>query len=180
MIIVTGPKRSGTSMWMHVLVAEGLPAIGERFPAALGDVLAAANPDGFFESELVAGINFQTNPHPVSGAYLAPQATRRHAVKVFIPGLVRTDVAFIDHCIATVRDWRSYVASSRRVRALAGADPGDSLLPPALEWWSCNYGLVRDLAIRGYPVHVLSYDGFLRDPERTTSEVLGWIGAGDP
>jgi hypothetical protein len=179
MILVTGTKRSGTSMWMHVLVAAGLPHIGERFPAGWGELLRAANPDGFFESELIAGIHYRTNPHPLTGAYLAPQQTRQHAVKVFIPGLIRTDVAFIDHCVATVRDWRSYVSSTRRVLALqGGSDP--TSLPPALEWWCNNYALVRDLAIRGYPVHVVSYDGFLRDPARVATEVLGWIGCGDP
>jgi hypothetical protein len=183
MIIVTGTKRSGTSMWMHVLVAAGLPCIGDRFPAGWGELLRDANPDGFFESELLAGINYRTNPHPLSGAYLAPQQTRHHAVKVLIPGLVRTDVAFIDRCIATVRSWREYVISTRRLRALQ-ADTGALadervLLPPALEWWCSNYALLRDLAIRGYPVHVVSYDALLRDPARVAAEVLAWIGRGD-
>lgn len=174
MIIVTGTKRSGTSMWMHVLVAAGLPYIGERFPAGWGELLRDANPDGFFESELMVGINYRTNPHPLTGAYLAPQQTREHAVKIFIPGLIRSDVAFLDRCIATVRGWRDYVASIRRVGVEAAA------LPPALEWWCSNFGLIRDLAIRGYPTHVLSYDSFLRDPERVATEVLTWIGRGDP
>jgi len=173
MIVVTGTKRSGTSMWMHVLVAAGLPIIGERFPAGWGELLRDANPDGFFESELMVGINYRTNPHPLTGAYLAPQQTRDHAVKIFIPGLVRSDVAFLDRCIATVRGWREYVASIRRVGVEAAA------LPPALEWWCSNFALIRDLAIRGYPAHVLSYDSFLRDPERVASEVLAWIGRGD-
>ena len=115
MIVVTGTKRSGTSMWMHVLVAAGLPHIGDRFPAGWGELLRDANPDGFYESELMVGINYRTNPHPLTGAYLAPQQTRDYAVKIFIPGLVRSDVAFLDRCIATVRDWRQYVASLRRV-----------------------------------------------------------------
>ncbi|WAS90624.1 hypothetical protein [Nannocystis punicea] len=174
MIVITGTKRSGTSMWMHVLVAAGLPYIGDRFPAGWGELLRDANPDGFFESELMSGINYRTNPHPLTGAYLAPLATRDHAVKIFIPGLVRSDVAFLDRCIATVRDWRGYVASIRRV----GVD--DTNLPPALDWWCSNFALIRDLAIRGYPAHVLSYDSFLRDPERVAAEVLAWIGRGDP
>jgi hypothetical protein len=178
MIIVTGTKRSGTSMWMHALVAAGLPCIGDRFPAGWGELLRDANPDGFFESELLAGINYRTNPHPLTGAYLSPQQTRQHAVKVFIPGLVRTDVAFIDACVATVRPWRDYVVSTRRVRAMAGESEA-SLLPPALEWWCNNYALLRDLAIRGYRVHVVSYDGFLRDPARVAAEVLAWLGCGD-
>ncbi|MCA9711328.1 MAG: hypothetical protein KDK70_36150 [Myxococcales bacterium] len=183
MIVVTGTKRSGTSLWMHLLVEAGLPFIGDRFPAGWPELLRQANPDGFFESELMAGVYFRTNPHPLTGAYLAPAQTREHAVKIFIPGLVRTDVAFIDRCLATVRSWREYVVSARRVRALAAAEgappPEDGLLPPALEWWCNNYALLRDLAIRGYPVHVVSYDGLLRDPARMLAEVLEWIGRGD-
>lgn len=174
MIVVTGTKRSGTSMWMHVLVAAGLPYIGERFPGGWGEILRDANPDGFYESELMIGVNYRTNPHPLTGAYLAPQQTREHAVKIFIPGLIRSDVAFLDRCIATVRSWREYVASIRRV----GIE--DAALPPALEWWCTNFALIRDLAIRGYPAHVLSYDSFLRDPGQVAAEVLAWIGRGDP
>ncbi|MBC8067988.1 MAG: hypothetical protein IAG13_06605 [Deltaproteobacteria bacterium] len=184
MIVVSGTKRSGTSMWMHVLVAAGLPHIGERFPSGWGELLREANPDGFFESELVAGINYRTNPHPLTGAYLSPLQTREHAVKVFIPGLIRTDVAFLDRVVATVRGWRPFVASTRRLIALErerGTRPDtQAVLPPALEWWTQNYALVRDLAIRGYPVHVVSYDSLLRDPSRVTAEVLAWVGVGDP
>jgi hypothetical protein len=182
MIVVSGTKRSGTSMWMHVLVAAGLPHIGERFPSGWGELLRDANPDGFFESELVAGINYRTNPHPLTGAYLSPHQTRDHAVKVFIPGLIRTDVAFLDRCIATVRGWRPFVASTRRLNELErehGTRPDTQTgLPPALEWWTQNYALVRDLAIRGYPVHVVSYDSLLRDPGRVVAEVLAWLGVG--
>ena len=173
MIIVAGTKRSGTSLWMHILVEAGLPWIGERFPQGWVELLRDANPDGYFESELIGGINFQTNPHPLTGAYLAPEATRRHAVKVFLDGLVRTDVAFIDRVVATVREWRQYVRSVRRLPA------DDGGLPPALQWWTSNYGLLRDLAIRGYPVHVVSYDALLREPERTVRQTLAWIGDGD-
>jgi hypothetical protein len=180
MIIVTGTKRSGTSMWMHALVAAGLPCIGDRFPAGWSELLADANPDGFFESELVAGINWRTNPHPLTGAYLSPQQTKDHAVKVFVPGLVRSDVAFLDFVVATVRSWREYVVSTRRMRAMLSDDEADAILPPALEWWNANYALIRDLAIRGYRVHVVSYEGFLRDPARVAAEVLAWIGRGDP
>jgi len=185
MIIVTGTKRSGTSLWMHLLAIAGLPIIGDRMPEGWEQLIAPANPDGFFESELMAGVYFRTNPHPLTGAYLAPAQTRHHAVKIFVPGLIRTDVAFIDRCLATVRPWREFVASTRRVRAMqadAGLPPGDdeTRLPPALEWWCSNFALVRDIAIRGYPVHVVSYDALLREPLRVVTEVLGWIGQGDP
>lgn len=185
MIIVTGTKRSGTSMWMQILAAAGLPVFGDRFPKHWGEHFAAVNPDGFYESELIAGIYFRTNPHPITGVFLFPEQTRGHAVKVFVPGLVRTDLAFIDRVIATVRPWRDFVRSRERLRdavqATAGHAPNEAPpLPAALEWWAENFALIRDIATRRYAVHTLSYDSLLADPEASVRAVLAWIGAGDP
>ncbi len=187
MILVTGTKRSGTSMWMQVLAAAGLEVIGEKFPRNWAShPIRAANPDGFYESELAAGIYFRTNPHPVTGVFLFPEQTSRHVVKVFIPGLVRTDLAFIDRVIATVRPWRAFARSRARMRALLLAD-GDGVavdrepqLPAALEWWSENFSLIRDIATRRYAVHTVSYESVLADPEASITAVLRWLGAGDP
>ena len=185
MIVVTGTKRSGTSMWMQILAAAGLPVIGERVPQHWSEHLHAANPDGFYESELVAGIYFRTNPHPVSGVFLFPEQTERHAVKVFIPGLIRSDLAYLDRVIATVRGWRDFARSRERLRALGragGEVAGEEApsLPPGLEWWAENFALIRDVATRRYPFHMLSYESLLADPERTIAEVLAWLGYGDP
>lgn len=166
-------------MWMQVLAAAGLPIIGEKFPRNWAELFADANPDGFYESQLLAGIYHRTNPSPLTGAYLAPEQTRAHAVKVMIPGLVRSDVAFIDRCIATVRPWREYVASVRRLERIMGAK-GGARLPPHLVWWSENFALVRDIATRRYPAHVIAYGAVLAEPERHVHEVLAWVGAGDP
>jgi hypothetical protein len=186
-LIVTGTIRSGTSMWMQILAAAGFAYIGEKFPRNWGELLDAANQDGFFESELIAGIYYRTNPHPVSGAFLFPEQTRSHAVKVFIPGLIRTDLAFIDRVVATMREWRQYTRSVARLHAISSGSrdtPSDAVpatqLPAWLNWWSDNFALIRDLATRQYPVHVTSYDRLLGDPEREIREVLGWLGAGDP
>ncbi|MCB9703397.1 MAG: hypothetical protein H6711_16010 [Myxococcales bacterium] len=182
MILVTGSKRSGTSMWMQILAAAGLPVIGERFPASWEALIGDQNPDGFYESQLSAGIYHRTNPHPLTGAYLFPEQTRRHAVKVFVPGLVRSDVAFIDRVIATVRGWRAQSASLLRLRAALGEDRGidpSLLLPPAYEWWADTFALIRDVATRRYPLHMISYEALVADPAREIAAVLGWIGEGD-
>jgi hypothetical protein len=52
-------------------------------------------------------------------------------------------------------------------------------MPPALEWWAENFGLIRDIATRRYPVHVQSYDGLLEEPERVIPAALEWLGRGD-
>lgn len=188
MIIVTGTKRSGTSMWMQILTAAGLPAFGEAFPRNWGETLKDANPDGFYESVLRRGIYWRTNPHPQTGAYFFPEQVTSHVVKVFIPGLVRTDRAYIGSVIATVRHHREYESSLERLYAMEDEARAQQRkqgkrpvrVPPLLEWWFENYMLLRDIVVRKYRVHVQSYDGLLADPEKVIRQTLEWLGAGDP
>lgn len=186
MIIVTGTKRSGTSMWMQLLHAGGFALIGEAFPRNWAETIKVANPKGFFESRLTAGIHHETNPSPATGAYLFPKQVRSHAVKVFIPGLIRTELGFIDRCIATIRPWQEYAASMAKLQAIgkSAEDLDESRreppsLPFALEWWGEYYSLIRDLATRRYPFHFQSYRQLVADPERVLVEVFGWLGDGD-
>ncbi|MEM1417079.1 MAG: hypothetical protein AAGH15_19435 [Myxococcota bacterium] len=188
MIIVSGTKRSGTSMWMQILKAAGLPVLGKAFSKDWGDTIRDANKEGFYESPLRNGINFRTNPHPKTGAYLFPQATRHHAVKVFIPGLVRSDVAFVGKVIATMRDWREYHRSLRRLYAMEHANrsalrgeamPEPVHVPPVLEWWSENYALLSDVLTRRYPIHMVAYETTLAEPERIVPEAIEWLAAPD-
>ena len=118
MLVVTGTPRSGTSMWMQILVAAGFEAIGEPFPGDWEALLAAGNRDGYWESQLLGGVYYRTNPHPISGAFLFPEQTTFHAVKIMIPGLVRSDLAYLDRVIATVRGWRAFAASRVKLREL--------------------------------------------------------------
>jgi hypothetical protein len=179
MIIVTGTKRSGTSLWMQILGAAGLPVLGEAFPLAWESSLADANPQGFYESILREGIHWKTNPHPDSGAFFHPGEVTRHAVKVFIPGLARTDLAYIGRVIATVRHWRDYCASVEALHDLEDAHRGE--LPPVvrpipwLEWWYENFTLLRDIVLRRYPVHAHSYDRLLARPREVIARVLPWL-----
>lgn len=188
MIIVTGTKRSGTSMWMQILIAAGIPHFGNAFPKDWEVTLKEANKEGFYESLLRTGIYYATNPHPRTGAYFFPEQVEGHCVKVFIPGLVRSDRAFIGKVVASVREWREYEASVLRLYAIEDAERakgkhGDPTpperMPPALEWWAENFALVRDISIRRYPVHAQSYDGLLRAPERVIRDVIAWLGRGD-
>lgn len=184
MIIVTGTKRSGTSMWMDILQKAGLPILGEQFPVDWENKLKDANPGGFFESRLRDGINFTSNPDPNTGFYLSPSKHHGHAIKLFIPGLVRSDLAFVDRVIATIRPWREFSTSITRLRAIEDSHrPKDEPLPvyltPELEWWSENFTLIKDYACRLYPLHMVTYDSVMTDPERVINTVINWIGVGD-
>lgn len=187
MILVSGTKRSGTSMWMQTLAAAGLPILGAAFPRGWDRTIREANPDGFFESILREGIYYRTNPHPVTGDYFLPEHVDGYAVKVFVPGVIRTERAYIGHLVANIREWREYEASIRRLyameleatRARQPDMPELETFPPAYEWWMENFALVRDISLRKYPARLFAYDQVLAEPERAVRELLGWIGAGD-
>ena len=187
MIFVSGTKRSGTSMWMQVLRAAGLPVLGEAFPTAFVGALKAANPDGFYESLLRNGIYFATNPHPVTGRYFLPEHVAGYAVKVFIPGVIRSERAYIGHLVANMRPWQEYEASIARLYAIEdaarnrgqGSPEYRPAMPAVYEWWLENFSLVRDITLRRYPARLLSYAQVLADPEATIAGVLQWIGRGD-
>ena len=202
MILVTGTKRSGTSMWMQILKAAGFPIIGTAFPSHWERSIQAANPRGFYESGFRRGVYYATNPDPRTGAFIAPGPSRDHVVKVFIPGLIRTDLAYVHRVLATLRDWRAYGPSVRRLYALEDEwlrtrplrpdEPEEAraanaervlrargTLPPAIEWWLENYDLVRDVATRRYPFHLVTYDRLRADPGAEIHKVIGWLGSGD-
>jgi hypothetical protein len=192
MIIVTGTKRSGTSMWMQILRAGGYPIVGDAFPENWGETIRAANPRGFFESHLRRGVYYATNPNPRTGEYLCPKATERTVAKVFIPGVVRSDLAFVHKVLATMRPWREYRASVERLytmerdgqRALrrkraAASTPEPGLLPAFLAWWNENYSLLRDALMRGYGVRWVSYESVLAAPATAVRSCLEFLGGGD-
>lgn len=123
MILVCGTKRSGTSLWMQMLGAAGYSIIGEAFPSVWEESIREANPRGFFESRLRQGVFFATNPDPESGEFIFPDPSKNHAVKVFVPGLVRTDYAFIDRVVGTMRHWSAYSTSLSRLYELEDRGP---------------------------------------------------------
>lgn len=172
-------------MWMQVLRSAGVPVLGSAFPRNWAkSSLKDANPDGFYESILRQGIYFRTNPHPTTGAYFMPADVEGYAVKVFVPGVVRSERAFIDLVVANVRKWREYEASINRLYALEARDreasspdaPSPFRFPPAYEWWMENFALMRDISLRGYPYQLQTYDEVLDEPERVIPEVLGRMG----
>ena len=177
-------------MWMQLLQAAGFPPIGDAFPRDWEATIKDANPAGFWESDLRQGIYYRTNPDPRTGTYLVPEQTERHAVKVFVPGLVRTDRAYINKVVATVRPWRQYVRSLNRLYAMereakeATRKEGEDIPPPAsmepvIEWWVENFSLVSDIVTRRYPFYMIAYDSVLEHPQETVRSVFDWLGSGD-
>ncbi|MBC8071636.1 MAG: hypothetical protein IAG13_25140 [Deltaproteobacteria bacterium] len=187
MIVVSGTKRSGTSMWMQVLAAAGLPVLGKQFPRNWGQTIKEHNPDGFYESMLRHGVYYRTNPHPVTGKYFLPEQVAGYAVKVFVPGVVRSERAYIERLVANIREWREYESSINKLYATERAKqleshpeaPEPVVFPPAFEWWMENFALCRDISIRRYSARLQTYDEVLAAPGRVIPKVLEWIGTGD-
>lgn len=189
MIIVTGTRRSGTSVWMQILEQGGFQILGEKFPAHWQDLIEQANPRGFYESTLVQGVNYHTNPDPRSGAWLPPDKVTDLVVKIFADGLVKTDYAYISKVIFTIRKWQDCERSQERMDAIKATHPeladGDvhveraAQLPPGFTWWKANFSLIRDMQTRRYPAAVFSYEALLEDPERVCRAAFGWLGRGD-
>lgn len=195
MIVVTGTKRSGTSLWMQILDTLGFPLLGEKYPTDWETALKEVNPNGFWESTFRDGINWTTNP--TKGTYYAPEPYKNHAVKIFMAGIVKTDIAFLDKTIVTVRHWAEYTHSLNRLNALEdqyiltlpeGEEKtrrrnGKELirkksLPPEVEWFFENYQFLRDFNLRRYPAKLSSYDDLISDPEKVLSRILPWLGVG--
>ena len=198
MIFVTGTKRSGTSMWMQILIEAGFPYIGEAYPKNWVHSIKDANKEGFYESPLRRGVYHATNPNPKTGAYLFPQQTKRHALKVFVPGLVRSDIAFIHRVVGTIRPWREYTSSLRRLYAMEdeflATKPKKEKAPlaplemallqrgtlhPTLEWWRENYDMIRNFATRRFAFNLVSYQKLLSAPAEIIPPVIKWCGGGD-
>jgi hypothetical protein len=190
MIIVTGTRRSGTSAWMQILEKGGFQVLGDAFPPTWRNHLEAANPRGFYESTLVQGINYKTNPDPKSGMWLPPDKVTQVAVKIFADGLVKTDFAYIGRVIFTIRRWQDCEASQIRLDEIKSKHPETDFsdinaqraarLPKGYLWWKANFSLVRDMRTRGYPVAAVSYETLLADPEKVVESVFKWLGAGNP
>lgn len=187
MIVVTGTKRSGTSMWMQVLRAGGIETIGSAFNKVWVETIKDANKRGFYESRFRRGIYYATNPHPETGVWLPPQKTRRTGVKVFIPGVVRSDVCYLSRVVASVRPFRQYAKSLDRLYSMEREShlrknperPPSPHFDPILEWWLENFLLVRDIGTRRYPVRLVSYESMLEDPERICNLVFEFFECGD-
>jgi len=189
MIIVTGTRRSGTSAWMQILEKGGFQILGEKFPAHWKSLVEKANPRGFYESTLVQGINYHTNPDPRSGAWIPPQKVTDFGVKIFADGLIKTDYAYITKVILTIRKWQECEASQERMDEISGdhiepadADPNRQRtvrLPAGFSWWKANFSLLRDMQTRRCPLAVFSYAALLKDPEEIIKAAFEWLGGGD-
>ena len=191
MILVTGTKRSGTSLWMQIMINAGFPFIGKDYMGVWKDSIQQANPQGFYESSLRFGINHTNNPNE-RGVYLHPKPSMKYVVKVFVPGLIKTDFAFVHRVVGTIRPWDEYCSSitrlldmedeymlSRPVKEGELSNEAKAIIRrpnihSALVWWRDNFNLTFDALTRLYPINIVAYDRLLEAPEEVIAPVLKW------
>jgi len=174
---------------MQILEQGGIQILGDQFPANWKNLIEEANPKGYYESTLVQGINFRSNPDPRSGAWIPPHKVTNIGIKTFADGLTKTDYSYITQVIFTIGDRQECEASQKcmdEIRAgrpgAAGADSNAELaarLPAGFTWWKANFSLVRDMRTRRYPAAVFSYATLLEDPEKIISAGFEWLGRGE-
>ena len=103
-----------------------------------------------------------------------------------MPGVVRTKVSYLGRVVASMRDFREYEESRRRMWKMEDDSRREKhpdfepppRLEPLYEWWTCNYGLLVDGLRRKYPLRIWAYDTMLENPERTIGEALSFVGGG--
>jgi len=170
-------------MWMQILANAGLPVVGQAFPTRWRQVIGDANPRGFFESTLITGVNFTTNPDPHSGVRLDPESSRDLVLKVFLLGVPRTEFKYLDAVLVTTREWRAFVASAQRLNSMQeskGVHPAKgkevTASELAIKWFVDHYKWVHDQRLRGYPCRAISYESVLTSPEVVIPDILDWFG----
>ena len=173
---------------MQLLKAAGFPPLGNAFPKNWENTIKDANPEGFYESQLRNGIYFATNPNPKNGFYIPHDKSRRMAVKVFIPGVIKSDIAFMHRVLSTMRPWHEYVESLNRLYTMERESldkkegpkpPKPYYMPSVLEWWTENFSLISDVVTRGYPFYMVTYHNVLNDTGKTLRPIFEWLGGGD-
>jgi len=201
MVVVSGCRRSGTSLWMQILIAAGFPYIGKPFMHSWKKSIYEANQYGFYESEFRNGIYFETNPDPVTGIFIPPLQTQLHAVKIFASSLNKTDISYLHRVIHTIRHWKEHCFSFDKLSKMENAhyktiyekqfkninlsieeiiQLKNFRVHPAIEWFNNNYSFIQDMALRGYATHCVSYDKLLEKPKESISKTIKWCYAKKP
>lgn len=191
MIVVSGTKRSGTSMWMQILTQAGFDFLGKQFMGKWEQSIGQANPEGFYESPFRYGIFPKNNPS--TAKYMHPKERKFQTIKIFASCIGKTELAFLHRVIVTLRPWREYSLSIQRLVDMEDAytlqqpDKANAVsnqarviirhspLRPALQWWRDNYRLFTDIYGRGYPVEIVTYDRLLSEHSTIIPEVIDWI-----
>lgn len=188
MIIVTGAKRSGTSMMMQMAEEAGFHCQGEKYPKAWADRGAKVqdyNPDGFYEVLGIVdnGANNLNMMHP-------PKSVEHDFIKIFSSGLPRTDGAYLEKVVLCIRDWRDQVRSWKALKAantllkpkkevkVSDINEHKNKYPDGYEWFYDYYQIVKDLVKRRYPLVVVDHDDLIDNTKKEVESLKAFFRVG--
>lgn len=170
MILVSGAKRTGTSLMMQLLEKAGFNVLGEKFPALWKGRNSHKNKEGYYESKFVdEGVRFSNCPFTPLGAEL-------HAVKVFAHAISETDSQYIFKIILMVRDWREQEESYQRLLQ-TNKGPEVNYKPGYYYFYEYNE-FFATLMRRNLPTIVVDYNDLLTNTKVNLGNLRGFLGVG--
>ena len=195
MIIVTGTKRSGTSMWMQILKAAGYAIVGEPFRGT-GPTRFARAIAGFLRITAAPRDLLRDQSRSAHGRVSVPAGDperRRESVRA---RPAAHGSRFVHKVIATVRPWREYKNSVERLYRMehqnrealrSGARAGSTQSGRASHDCARPRLVERKLRpacemplLRRYPLHLVSYAaGACRTPPSASTPRSRFLGAGE-
>lgn len=112
-----------------------------------------------------------------------PDALKQHFTKIFTVGLPKTDFAYIDKMILTVREPWSHLQSWRKlfifnVKDSEGVDIDDLRYPYGTEYVFKYNLFVQDYLKRKYPTLIVDFDDMLANPHKNCQTIKQFVGCG--
>lgn len=186
--IVTGSKRSGTSMMMYILKEAGIPVGGFKFPMRINSenedtiidagrefsafendesyaTLRSFNTNGYWEYPSVCGKGIQHKHKTYDGS----------VVKVFNEGLLLSEESLVGKVMFMMRNPKKVLHSSIKIGKLKN-DPVliDLQAIRMKKLWAETFRWLK-----GKDFRIIIYEELLLDPSHSIKEVIEWIGRGD-
>jgi hypothetical protein len=162
MIILTEAAARGSTTWVDVLRAAGVPVLGEALPSGWSEHARASAGPEFFAALRDQGLYFKTNPDPLHQTYLSSEEAAGFAMAASPNAILRTERAFLEAVVVSVPS------------PLAVADAGG---PSALLlWWSDVFGMLRDASTRRFGLRLVTEAAVVRAPVETVEGVFGFLG----
>lgn len=183
--LVSGSKRSGTSLMMLALRQSGIPIVGFRYGIYLNeftysgnkldigltlpsDEMKRANPNGVWEIPSIVAKTGITD-------YYKDIGIKGDAMKICSDFIIFSEPHLIDKTIMMMRDPKAVLSSMIRCNMFQREDASKVSLLIAKEITTA----IQFLKENNKEFKVVSYEGFLKEPHYTMEDVCAFLGRGD-
>lgn len=176
MIIVSGLRRTGTSLMMNILKEAGFDAYAALFSHETWESkLKELNPNGFFESAFRdSGVN------PIQMEF-SPKEVEYTAIKVFASAIPRCDGEYITKQIIMLRDFSEVYKSQERMKELdekKELDSKEDIFEPGETYLLDYYCVLRDIVKRNKPTLFIDYYDVMQKKDEVLGTLRRFIGCG--